>query len=146
MKIVLAADHRGFALKELIKTQLTQQYQVVDCGATEHIPDDDYVDYGLLAVNQLGAEDKAILFCGSGHGMDITANRYSHIRAILGFNLDVIRQGREHEDANVLVIPADWIKIEEINQYVNAFINTPFSGEDRHLRRLHKLSSLTTNH
>lgn len=140
MKIFLAADHRGFALKENAKTHLAQQsHEVVDTGAFQYEPEDDYVDYGKPAIAQMESDDKAILFCGSGHGMDILANRHSKVRAILGFNQNVIKQGREHENANVLVIPADWVSPEEISHYLDIFINTPFSNAERHIRRLEKL-------
>lgn len=141
MSIYLATDHRGFQLKQ----QLLSQYpQLIDLGANSYQPEDDYVDYAQLACQKLESADKAILLCGSGHGMDIVANRYPSVRAILGFNLDVVKQGRAHEDANVLVIPADWIDPELAAQLVDAFLATPFSGEPRHLRRLQKLASLNT--
>lgn len=143
MQIYLAADHRGFQLKEHIKQTFPN---FIDVGAFIYDSDDDYVNYAALACQTLKSEDRAILLCGSGHGMDIAANRFPHVRAILGFNPDVVKQGRAHEDANVLIIPADWIKPETVNQLIDAFLSTPFSKEERHLRRLNKLKSLGTNH
>lgn len=144
MKIILATDHRGFQLKEFIKANLLSEgFEVIDVGAITLDPTDDYVDYAVKAVNpEVLNTNIAILFCGSGHGMDITANRYSHVRAILGFNESVAKQGRNDEDANVLIIPSDWLQPEQAYNVVNSFLNTPFSNEERHLRRLSKLNQL----
>lgn len=145
MKIFLAADHRGFSLKEHAKAYLAKQsYEIVDCGATSYMPEDDYVDYGSKALDKTTwlPDDRAILFCGSGHGMDILANRHSHIRAILGFNPSVVKQGRAHEDANVLIVPADWTTSDQAIELSNLFLNTPFSEEERHIRRLEKLNKI----
>ena len=139
MKIILGSDHRGFALKEQIKEYLGT---VLDVGAAIYDPEDDYVDYALKAVKALSNDDKIILICGSGHGMDMAANRFLNIRAILGFNLDVVKQGREHEDANCLIIPSDWTTRDQAIELTNLFLNTPFSNEKRHLRRLEKLKNL----
>jgi len=143
MKLFLAADHRGFSLKEQIKQHLVAQgHSIVDCGAFTYNPDDDEVDFGSEAVRQMRPEDRAILLCGSGHGMDITANRFSHIRAILGFNQEVIQMGREHEDANVLVIPAGWTSENQAIIMIETFLTTPFSGKERYIRRLEKIKKL----
>lgn len=143
MSIYIAADHRGFALKEHLKAHFPE---FIDRGATTLNPDDDDVDYAIAAVKSLQPEDRAILLCGSGHGMDMAANKFSHVRGILGFNLAVVQMGREHEDANVLILPAEWISTEDAINWINLFLSAPFSGKDRYLRRLHKLSSLGTNH
>lgn len=143
MKIYLAADHRGFSLKEELKQQLiTQGHNVIDCGATSYNPEDDEVDFGASAVKQMQPEDRGILLCGSGHGMDMTANRFSHIRAILGFNQEVVQMGREHEDANVLVIPAGWTNSNQAIDMIKTFLTTPFSGKDKYIRRLEKIKKL----
>jgi ribose 5-phosphate isomerase B len=139
MKIILASDHRGFALKEQIKKYLNT---ALDVGAATFDPEDDYVDYASKAVKELSGDDKIILFCGSGHGMDIAANRFPNIRAILGFNFDVVKQGREHEDANCLIIPSDWTSFDQAKKHIDIFLNTPFSNEERHLHRLEKLKHI----
>lgn len=139
MTVYLASDHRGFSLKNDIKQNFPE---LVDVGPASYQEDDDYVDFGSRAVKSMQLGDRAILMCGSGHGMDITANRFPHIRAILGFNETVVKQGREHEDANVLVLPSDWTDVVQAIQLVKTFMETSFSGAERHLRRLEKLSSL----
>lgn len=143
MKVVIGADHRGFELKEDLVTWLTESgYEVVDVGANVLNPEDDYFDFAQELAKQLKETDRGILFCGSGHGMDIVANRFEYIRGILGFRKEVVIQGREHEDANVLILPADWVSYEEVVEMVDLFLATDFSGEERHVRRLHKLESI----
>jgi ribose 5-phosphate isomerase B len=144
MTIIIGADHRGFSLKEQLKsTLLFQGIHLIDCGPESFNPDDDYCDIAQKAAELLKDNDnRAVLICGSGHGMDITANRFPFIRAILGFNPDVVKQGRQHEDANVLVIPADWITPENAETMVQLFLNTPASDEPRHQRRRQKLALL----
>jgi ribose 5-phosphate isomerase B len=114
----------------------------VDCGPSELNSEDDYVDFGVTAITKMQAGDIAILICGSGHGMDILANRHQNIRAILGFNEAVVKQGREHEDANVLILPSDWTSSDQAIQLSNVFLDTPFSNDERHLRRLEKIKNL----
>jgi len=143
MKVFLAADHRGFELKESIKEWLVaKDYRVIDLGANAYDPHDDYVDYAASLATQLEGNARAIVFCGSGHGMDMAANRYQHIRAIMGFEDAVVVQGREHEDANVLVLPSDWVSLEEATERVRLFLSTDVSQEERHARRRQKLHNL----
>lgn len=141
--IYIASDHRGFKLKEFLKLHFSN---LTDMGPFSLDPDDDYIDYAQKACDPTiwQPDDLAILICGSGHGMDITANRHPYLRAILGFNKEVVQQGREHENANVLVIPSDWTTNDQAIILADLFLNTPFSNQSRHLRRLDKLSSLKT--
>ena len=139
----LGADHRGFKLKESVKKFLKLEgYTVVDLGAEALDPEDDYVDYAQKVAESIKADDRGIIFCGSGHGMDIVANRYPHIRSIIGFNFDVVVQGREHEDANVLCLPTDWLDEEEVKDMGKTFLDTGTSHDSNHLRRREKLSAL----
>ena len=144
MKIFLGADHRGFELKEKVKEWLQrQEYVVVDMGAHEIDPDDDFVDYAKIVAASMGVKkDRGILVCGSGHGMDMTANRYPHVRAIVGFNEAVTRQSREHEDANVLVLASEHVTDKQALEWTRLFLTTPFSGKERYRRRLLKLGLL----
>lgn len=140
MSHYIAADHRGFQLKEAIKAQMSQ---LIDLGAHALQAEDDYPDYAQITCQTITSpEDRAVLICGSGHGMDIAANRFPHIRAILGFNQEVVRQGRAHEDANVLILASDWLNRETALDLIHTFLSAPFSKEDRHLRRLQKLAAL----
>ncbi len=143
MTLILGADHRGYTLKEEVKPSLEQS--IVDCSSPQYDEEDNYPDIAQKVANQLsGNDNKAILFCGSGHGMDIAANRFPYIRAILGFNSKVVAQGREHEDANVLVLAADWTSVTEAIERIHIFLNTPASDDVRHIQRRQKLSSILT--
>lgn len=143
--IYIGADHRGFELKENLKVWLkTQGYEVEDVGNHVFDPDDDSLDSAIKVAEMVeGNEgDKGILCCGSGHGEDIAANRFPGVRAILGFNRDVTIQGREHWDANILVIPAEWVSAQEAEERVELFLTTEKSTSDRYERRRSRLAAL----
>jgi ribose 5-phosphate isomerase B len=136
MATFIAADHRGFHLKQ----QLLEHFSdFIDKGAQAYDPEDDDVDFAVAATQDLEPEDRAILLCGSGHGMDMAANKFAHVRGILGFNPEVVKMGREHEDANALILPAQWLTLEEAIERINLFLSTPFSQQDKYIRRLKKL-------
>lgn len=146
--IYLAADHRGFQLKETLKQILERQgYPVTDMGAFQYDKTDDYVDFAKAALDKIADNPrlhKGILICGSGHGMDIVANKYKDMRAVIGFNRYVAVQSRQHENANVLVLAADWLKEEEAYSIVSDWLGAEFNAEDRHIRRLKKLEDIET--
>ena len=146
MRIYLGSDHRGFELKEVVKEWLVEnEYEVEDVGDFVFDPDDDYVDYALKVAESIEGseqESRGILLCGSGHGVDIVANRFSHVRAILGFNQAVTAQGREHEDANVLVLPAEWVDADEATERVRIFLETERVDNANYERRRARISNL----
>ncbi len=141
--IYLAADHRGFQLKEAIKKMLQdQKYPTEDMGAFRYDQTDDYVDFAKKALEKMADDPevhKGIFICGSGHGMNIVADKYKEMRAVLGFNRYAAVQGRQHENANVLVLASDWVKEKEAIIIVNDWLTAEFAGEERHLRRLIKI-------
>ncbi len=144
--IFLAADHRGFVRKEEIKTYLFSLGQeVVDVGNKELDSDDDEVDFVKQGCRQMtadladGKEPRGIFFCGSGVMVDMAANRNSGIRSCLGFDESQVREARSDDDINVLSIAADFMDLEKTKSLVKAFLETPFSGEERYLRRLKKI-------
>lgn len=145
--IYLAADHRGFALKEILKRFISEDLHVplIDVGAYEQDVYDDYVDFAKSALDEIikdSVNHKGIFICGSGHGMDMTANKYKGIRSALGFNADVARQSREHENTNVLVLASDWVKEKEAKEIVKVWFQSEFSGVERHIRRVDKISAI----
>lgn len=144
--IYIVSDHRGFLLKEEIKRFLEGVgADVKDLGPEQLVADDDYSDYAAKVCDKVAknpAADKGILICGSGHGMDMVANKYKSIRAALGFNEKVAIQSREHEDANVLVFASDWIKPHDAKAIVKTWIETKFTGEERNVRRLKKIAEI----
>jgi len=144
--IYLAADHRGFQLKEQLKVALIdQKYPVEDVGALKYDENDDYVDFAKAAIEKMKDNQglhKGIFICGSGHGMSIVADKYKGIRSAIGYNRYVAVQSRQHEDANVLVLAADWVKEEEVKNIVSDWLNAECTGEERHVRRLAKISEI----
>lgn len=144
--VYFACDHRGFALKEVLKAFLAEQgYVAEDVGAFVYNKDDDYVDFARLAVEKIAQnpeEHKGILICGSGHGMDMAANKYKGIRAALCLNTSVAVQSREHENANVLVLASDLVSLDLAKEIVSAWLNTTFTGEERNVRRLKKVGDI----
>lgn len=146
MRIYLGADHRGFELKEQVKAWLMEnEYEVEDTGDHVFNPDDDYIDYALKVAESIegsSESDKGILICGSGHGVDIVANRFMQVRAVIGYNDEVTLQGRQHEDANILVLPSDWVSTLEAVERVRIFLETEKSDDNRHQRRRARINNL----
>ncbi len=146
MKIYLASDHAGFHHKEAIaKMLIDAHHEVIDKGAFQEDPLDDYPGLIRLAVQPMSKEKGAlaIVFGGSGQGEAIVANRMTGIRAAVyyGGQLDIIKLSREHNDANVLAIGARFISIDEAKIAVSLWLDTPFSGDERHARRIADIDS-----
>ena len=146
MTTYLATDHRGFNLKEQLKEYLTSKgREVFDVGAVSLNLNDDYVDFvaeGARRVAENPKENRGIFLCGSGHGVDIVANKFKGIRATLCWNVEVAKQSREHEDANVLILPSDWLNFDQAKEIVDLWLTPEFSSEERHVRRLRKIEEL----
>src|SRR3990167_2156290 len=106
MKIYLGADHRGFQLKEELKQFLETNYDVEDCGAFEKIESDDYTDFAIKVAEKVSSNEgsRGIVICGSGVGVDITANKFPKIRCGLGINREQIKAARNDDDVNVLAL------------------------------------------
>lgn len=141
-KIFIASDHRGFEQKQALVDFLTNQHlSVVDLGPTNYDPDDDYPVFAKKVAEEVIGEDGAcgILICGSAHGITIQANRYPGIRAVAAYSEDLAAVAREHNDANVLCLSADFTTLEENKKITMRFLAMPFSGESRHVRRLKML-------
>jgi ribose 5-phosphate isomerase B len=140
--IYLAGDHAGFELKEKIKIWLKEwSHEFVDCGAFSLDLDDDYPDFVSKAILKIKDDDKGIILGGSGQGEAIVANRVSGIRAAVyyGGDLEVVKLSREHNNANVLSLGARFLEEEEAKKAVKLWLETEFSGEERHKRRLNKI-------
>ena len=140
--LFLAADHRGFTLKEKIKTYLFLKKVVYeDLGAVELKPGDDYPDYArLLAEKILGHKDNVgIALCGSGAGMNIVLNKFDGIRAGVGENPDMITAQRRDDNINVLVIPTDFVNDTDAYLMVDRFLHETFKSDPKYQRRLNKI-------
>jgi ribose 5-phosphate isomerase B len=139
-RILLASDHAGFALKEVLRAELRSLgYDVDDLGPGSD-SSTDYADYAhpLAAKVSSGEAERGVLLCGTGLGMSYTANRYPHVRAAVAWTPEVAALAREHNDANVLVLPARFVGTEEGKAILKAWLDTPFAG-GRHARRVAKI-------
>ena len=141
MTVALAADHAGFALKSHLVGWLAGRDVATRDLGTDSADAVDYPDYAgaLVAVLRSGAADRGVLICGSGVGMSIAANRHEGIRAALVNDADAARLARQHNDANVLVLPGRRISKAEAESCVEAFLAASFEG-GRHRRRLEKIA------
>lgn len=146
MTIYLGADHRGFNLKEHLKQALKNEaYDVVDCGAAALVPDDDYPDCALAVAKKVSADpaqDRGIVICGSGFGVDIAANKVAGVRAGLAMSPDHAYQGRHDDDINVLALAADFVDEPTALKIVKVFLETPFAKEEKYARRLEKVRAI----
>ena len=148
--IYLGADHRGYELKQRLKKRLSDEgFEVTDLGSDTLNPGDDYVIYAHKVADAVagGVEgDRGILLCGSGAGVDIVANKVEGIRSALVFDVPRAVQARQHENANVISLPADTLDEESTWEIVKAFLTTEFSGQERHKRRLQELQEVEKEH
>jgi ribose 5-phosphate isomerase B len=141
MKLALGSDHAGFAHKEMLRIWLQSQgYEVQDFGA----PSADSMDYPdvahpLAAAVAAGELPRGILLCGSANGVCITANKHLGVRAGLAWLPEVASLIRQHNDANVVCIPARYVSEEQARDIVKTFLNTEFEG-GRHQTRVDKIN------
>lgn len=146
--IYLGADHRGYELKEKIASWLFEmKIEFTDMGATSLDPHDDFTKYAESVASVVANENlsKGILLCGSGVGVDVTANKFDGIRSSVGKNADQVEAGRRDDDMNILVIAADYTSEEEAKDMVNKFLETKFSGKERYKRRIKEIEKLEAN-
>src|SRR5215510_4709409 len=146
MTIALGADHRGFAAKERIKVQLQEAgHQVLDCGTDSNKPCD-YPDAAYPAASNVvcGKAELGILFCGTGIGMSIAANKVHGVRAALCHDELTTEMARRHNNANVLCLPADLIGEALMRRIVEVWLKTGFEG-GRHEQRITKVANIERN-
>jgi RpiB/LacA/LacB family sugar-phosphate isomerase len=144
MKIAVGADHAGFELKEHVKALLTKsKHEVIDLGtdSTEPVDYPDFAEAVALAVRD-GNATRGILVCGSGVGASVAANKISGVRAGLCHDHYSAHQGVEHDDMNVLVLGGRVIGEAVALELVQAFLDSKYSGDDRHERRLRKVKAI----
>ncbi len=141
MKVYIGSDHAGFKLKENLRAYISRLgYDIEDMGAYELNPNDDYPDF-IKPVAIAVANDKksrGVILGGSGEGEQMVANRFEGIRAAeyYGGDLEIVRLARQHNDANILSLGARFVSGEQAESACKIFLETPFSGEVRHVRRL----------
>lgn len=159
MRILFGADHAGFEMKrELMSFVLEMGFEVEDKGAFSFAEDDDYPDFVAPVAREVSENPdstRGIVLGGSGQGEAIVANRFPYVRAVV-FTIplvikgeegkeeddDVIRLSREHNDSNVLSLGARFLTLDQARRAVSLWLQTPFKGEERHLRRIRKIDNL----
>ena len=145
MKIFIGADHGGFALKQtLIAWLQNQNYEVEDCGAFFLDPGDDYPDIAFTVAEKTVAQPDTygLLLCRSGGGVCIAANKVKGARAVAASDEVSAKHAREHNNAQILVLGADFVSSEEkAKKIVETFMTTAFSHESRHQRRIEQIQN-----
>ncbi|QSH39712.1 RpiB/LacA/LacB family sugar-phosphate isomerase [Candidatus Kaiserbacteria bacterium] len=147
MKVFFATDHAGFELKEQLLVFVSDLgYEVEDLGAHEYVGGDDYPEYIARAAERVSQhpDSKAIIFGGSGQGEAIVANRFKGVRAVVwyGGGTGVLTASREHNDANVLSIGARFVDITHAQEAVKIWLETEFTHDERHVRRIEKIEKV----
>jgi ribose 5-phosphate isomerase B len=139
-RIHIGADHAGFELKtKVIEKLKSQGYDVVDHG-THSLDSVDYPDYAHPTASAVEQEQgKGILICGSANGVAITANKHQGVRAAICWSVEISKLARQHNDANILCIPARFVSESEAMEIVDAFLSTDFEG-GRHQNRVNKIA------
>lgn len=148
MSIYLGADHGGFDLKEKIKSYLASiDMKTEDMGAMTLNPDDDYPDFIIPVAKKVVSDPGSlgIIIGRSGNGEAIAANKVTGIRAAVCLNEKMAVKAKEHNNANILSLGADYLTLEDAKKIVKEFIETSFSGKERHIRRLEKISKIEEN-
>jgi ribose 5-phosphate isomerase B len=143
MRVHIGTDHAGFDLKRYLIDALTEDgHEVVDHGPHEYDAEDDYPVYCIPAAEAVVADPGSlcIVIGGSGNGEQIAANKVKGVRAALAHSAETAKLGREHNDANVVSIGGRMHSEEEALELVRIFLATPFSGEERHARRIRLMS------
>jgi ribose 5-phosphate isomerase B len=149
MRIHIAADHAGFELKQALVEHLRAGgHDVVDHGAHEYDPLDDYPPMCVAAGEAVVADEGSlgIVLGGSGNGEQIAANKVPGVRAVLAWNEETARLGRAHNDANVIAVGARQHTLADATALVEAFLAEPFSGDERHQRRIDLLTAHENGH
>jgi len=155
MKIYIGTDHAGYVLKEKLVSSLKGQgYEVIDMGAFEYNEEDDYPDFVVpvaRAVSKDPDKVKGIILGGTGEGEAIAANRFPYVRAVVYYGSakpvvenesNIVVRSREHNNSNVLSLGARYFTEESVMEAVNLWLATPYSFDERHIRRLAKIDQI----
>ncbi|WOQ70598.1 ribose-5-phosphate isomerase [Microbacterium limosum] len=148
MRIHIATDHAGLEFSTRLQQHLSDQgHDVIDHGPLEYDPVDDYPAFCIRAAQAVvrdradGVEALGVVFGGSGNGEQIAANKVQGVRAALAWSIATAELAREHNDANVIAIGARQHTFEEAASFIDTFIATPFSNEERHARRIAQVAA-----
>lgn len=129
--------------KKLMAWLKKEGHNCIDVGNKEMDAEDDYVDFASLGAKQvLSEKSRGIFLCKTGVGMCVAANRVKGIRAVQAYDAEIVRRSREDEDSNVLCVAAEYISTRKLKEMIVIWLATPFSGVERHSRRIQKLEML----
>ena len=155
MKIYIGTDHAGYVLKEkLVLFLKLQGYEVIDKGAFEYNEDDDYPDFVVPVAREISKNPdgaRGIILGGTGEGEAMAANRFPHVRAVVDYGeavavvddeSNIIVRSRQHNNANILSLGARYFTEDSVMEAVNLWLSTPYSGDERHIRRLAKIDAI----
>ena len=147
MRVHIATDHAGMELSAHLVEHLTARgYEMVDHGPAEYDAQDDYPGFcinaarAVVADREQGLDSLGIVLGGSGNGEQIAANKVAGVRAALAWSLDTAKLAREHNDANVVAVGGRQHSLQEATAIIEAFLAEPFSGDERHVRRIGKIA------
>ncbi len=149
MRVYIGSDHAGFELKaHLVEVLPDQGYDVVDVGPKTYDPEDDYPAHCIAAAAAVVGDPGSlgIVIGGSGNGEQISANKVVGVRAALAWNPETAQKAREHNDANVVAIGAREHPVDQATDFVLTFLRTPFSGAERHQRRIDQVAAYERTH
>ena len=147
MRIHIGSDHAGLEFKGVIIKHLQGNgHEVIDHGPIEYDALDDYPVFCIPAAQATAAEPGSfgIVIGGSGNGEQMAANKVKGVRAALVWSLDTAKLAREHNNANVISVGGRLHSIEDCQSFIDAFLATPFSGDERHIRRINQMSNFET--
>lgn len=155
MKIYIGTDHAGFGLKEkLVEFLKGQGHEVVDKGAFEYNEGDDYPDFVIPVAKEVSGDPdhtRGIIIGATGQGEALTANKFAHVRAVVYYGkakcvvddeADVIVRSREHNNSNIISLGARYLTEEDAIDAVKLWLDTPYEGGERHVRRLGKIDQI----
>ncbi|MFA6076532.1 MAG: RpiB/LacA/LacB family sugar-phosphate isomerase [Candidatus Paceibacterota bacterium] len=158
MKIFIGTDHAGYVLKEKLVSSLRGEgHEVVDKGAYEYNEHDDYPDFVIPVAQEVSQDSnntKGIILGGTGEGEAIAANKFPNVRAVVFYGdakpivddeSNIIVRSRQHNNSNILSLGARYFTEESVMEAVNLWLNTPFSEDERHIRRLGKIDKIQIN-
>lgn len=142
-KVIIASDHAGYEVKERIKKELGIDYEFVDLG-TDSTEPVDYPKYGEKVARQVAVtpHGQGVLVCGSGVGISIAANKVPGARCVLAFSKEVAQGAREHNDANIVAVAGRMKMMDDPVEIVRTFLETNFSNEERHARRVEQMMEI----
>ncbi len=143
--IYLGADHAGWELKEEVKKHVEAMgYTTVDMGNRDRVEGDDYPDFGHAVAKRVTTDpgSRGMVFCGNAQGICMVANKVKGIRAATGFHPDEAKTTRTDDDANVLCMPGRFLNTKQAKEIASVWLETEFSGEERHVRRIEKMHQM----